>query len=135
MMKYGNPPYLECSSKGDTRFSPFYAKVNGKSIEDQYQAAKIFEDGNTGLTWREAKGRKAINMKDCIILYEKLWRQYIFEHPHLLIVLRHASGLSDMFAQRGNVNQAEVLWRIRNGDTTSSEHKKKQKSIEEAWLE
>ncbi len=135
MMRYGKAPYLECSSKGDTRFSPFYAKVNGKSIEDQYQAAKIFEDGSTGLTWREAKGRKPINLEECIKLYEKLWRQYIFEHPHLLTVLKQASGLSDMFAQRGNVNQAEVLWKIRNGDVTNSEHKKKQKNIEEAWLE
>lgn len=114
MMRYGKPPFLECSTRGDKRFSPFYAFVNGKSIEDQYQAAKIFEDGSTGLSWKQAKGRKAINMKECTLLYERLWRQYIFEHPELLRVLKQTSGLCDMFAQRGNNNQAEVLWKIRN---------------------
>ena len=114
MMRYGKPPFLECSTRGDKRFSPFYAIVNGKIIERQYQAAKIFEDGSTGLDWKQAKGRKAINMEECTLLYEKLWRQYIFEHLELLNVLKHAPGLSDMFAQRGNNNQAEVLWKIRN---------------------
>lgn len=121
MIRLGKPPYLECSSKGDKRFSPFFAKVNGKSIEEQYQAAKIFEDGSTGLTWREAKGRRATNMKECAILFEKLWRKYISEHPYLLLVLKSASGLSDIFAQRGCVNQAEVLWRIRN-ETVNNTH-------------
>lgn len=132
-MRYGKSPYLECSSKGDIRFSPFYAKVNGKSIEEQYQAAKIFEDGSTGLSWQKAKGRKAINLEECICLYDKLWRHYIDEHPDLLLVLKQASGLSDMFAQRGSVNQAEVLWRIRNGSIKRIECKQKQISIEEAW--
>ncbi len=133
MMRYGKAPYLECSSKGDRRFSPFYAKVNGKSIEEQYQAAKIFEDGNTGLSWKQAKGRKATNMKECTILYENLWHQYITEHPNLLIILKQASGLSDMFGQRGCVNQAEVLWRIRNESGPNSENKQKQIGIEDAW--
>lgn len=79
MMRYGKAPYLECSSKGDRRFSSLYAKVNDKSIEEQYQGAKIFEDGSTRLSWQKAKGRKAINMKECISLYENLWRQYIAE--------------------------------------------------------
>ena len=132
-MKYGRSPYLECSSKGDKRFSPFYARVNGKSIEEQYQAAKVFEDGSTGLSWQKAKGRKAVNLEECISLYDKLWRQYIDEHPDLLIVLRQASGLSDMFAQPGSINQAEVLWRIRNGSAPNVEPKQKQINIEDAW--
>ena len=52
MIKHGTAPFWECSSKGDKRFSAFYARVDGRSIEEQYQAAKIFEDGSTGLTWR-----------------------------------------------------------------------------------
>jgi hypothetical protein len=114
MMQYGKPPFLECSSRGDKRFSPFYAAVNGRSIEEQYQAAKIFEDGSTGLHWKKAKGRRAINSAECTILYEKLWRQYLSERPGLLDILKRASGLSDMFATNGAVNQAEVLWKIRN---------------------
>jgi hypothetical protein len=114
MMQYGRPPFIECSTRGDKRFSAFYAIVNGKSIEEQYQAAKIFEDGSTGLHWKDAKGRKAINVAECARLYENLWRQYISEHHQLLYVLKRASGLSDMFATKGSVNQAQVLWKIRN---------------------
>lgn len=112
-MKYGKEPFLECSSRGDKRFSAFYAYVNGRSIEEQYQAAKIFEDGSTGLHWKDAKGRKAINAVECATLYENLWRQYISEHPELLNILKKASGLSDMFAKKGSINQAYILWKIR----------------------
>lgn len=125
MMKYGKPPFLECSTRGDKRFSAFCAMVNGKSIEEQYQAAKIFEDGSTGLSWKNAKGRKAVNAEECSLLYERLWRKYISENPELLQVLKDASGLCDIFAQRGSNNQAEVLWRIRNealGIKTNNEY-------------
>lgn len=114
MVNYGKSPFLECSSRGDKRFSAFYALVNGLSIEEQYQAAKIFEDGSTKLHWREAKGRRAVNAADCAYLYEQLWRQYILEHPDLIDVLKKASGVSDMFAKDGGVNQAQTLWKIRN---------------------
>lgn len=114
MIKYGSPPYLECSSRGDIRFSAFYAKVNGKSIEEQYQAAKVFADGSTGLSWRQSKGRKAVNQVEVADLYSRLWDQYIAEHPELLVVLKQASGLSDMFGQAGHCCQATELWRIAN---------------------
>lgn len=114
MLRFGTPPYLECSSRGDKRFSAFYAKVNGRSIEDQYQAAKVFEDGRTNLPWQRAKGHRAINQAEVAVLYSRLWDQYIAEHPELLTVLRDATGLSDMFGQPGHVCQAEELWRIRN---------------------
>lgn len=114
MMTYGKSPFLECSTKGDRRFSAFVAKVNGRSIEEQYQAAKVFEGGVTGLHWTKAKGWKAQNAEECAALYEKLWAQYIEEHPELQDVLVKASGLSDMFAGKGlGVNQACVLWNIR----------------------
>lgn len=113
MIKHGEPPYLECSGKGDKRFSAFYARVNGKTIEEQYQAAKIFRDG-TGFTWQKAKGRRAINQEEVAILYSSLWDQYIAENPGLLVVLKAAPGLSDMFGQPGHVCQATELWRIRN---------------------
>ena len=114
MIQHGTPPYLECSSQGDKRFSAFYAMVNGHSIEEQYQAAKVFEDGATGLSWKAAKGRKAVNQEEVCQLYEKLWRQYINEHPKLLGILLRASGLSDKFGQPGHMCQATVLWTIRN---------------------
>ena len=114
VIKHGEAPFLECSSRGDSEFSAFYAKVNGRSIEEQYQAAKVFEDGSTGLTWRQAKGRRSINQEEVATLYSKLWDQYIEENPYLLERLREASGLSDMFGQPGHVCQATELWRIRN---------------------
>ncbi len=121
MIRHGEPPYLECSSKGDKRFSAFYARVNGRSIEETYQAAKLFESGNTHLPWPEAKyrtkrGERILNMEQCRGLYSKLWDVYIQEHPELLDVLRAASGLSDIFGQEGHVCQATELWRIRNED-------------------
>ena len=116
MLRYGEAPYLECSSKGDKRFSAFYAQVGGTSIEAQYQAAKIFEGGQTGLHWRKAKGKQATNMPDVIDLYDRLWVQYIQENIHLLDILKTSSGLSDIFGTPGRQCQAEVLWRIRNGE-------------------
>jgi hypothetical protein len=114
MLKYGDEPFLECSTRGDIRFSAFYARIGGKSIEEIYQAAKIFADGRTGLKWREAKGLRAINQEGVAKLYGILWEIYISEHPELLQVLRAASGLSDMFGQAGHCCQATELWRIRN---------------------
>src|SRR5580658_10783695 len=76
VIKYGNRPYLECSSNGDKRFSAFWACIESrgnKSIEELYQASKIFEDGSTGLSWREAKGRRAVNAEECARFYSKLW--------------------------------------------------------------
>ena len=116
MIRHGIAPFLECSSRGDKRFSAFYARVNGKSIEEQYQAAKRFADGSTGLGWREAKGKQAINQSEVATLYSQLWDAYIEQHPELLSVLKSATGLSDMFGQPGHVCQATELWRIRNGE-------------------
>jgi len=116
MIRHGSPPYLECSSKGDARFSAFYAKIDGVSIEQIYQAAKVFEDGSTGLGWRQAKGRKAVNQAEVALLYGYLWDEYIKRNPHLLTVLRKASGVSDMFGQPGRCCQATELWRIRNSN-------------------
>ena len=121
MIRLGDPPYLECSSAGDIRFSAFHAKISrrgGRSIEEIYQGHKKFHGpGNTvvsGLPWREAKGRSPINPEECRSLYSELWDEYLEEHPKLLEVLRDASGLSDRFGQKGHVCQAIELWRIRN---------------------
>lgn len=116
MIKHGVEPFLECSSKGDKRFSAFYAKVSPwrRSIEELYQARKVFEDGSTGLSWQEAKGKKAVNQKECAEYYSMLWNMYIMQNPQLIDVLKTASGLSDIFGQEGHVCQATELWRIRN---------------------
>jgi len=117
MLKYGEPPYLECSTKGDKRFSAFCAKIKqyeNKSIEQLYQAFKVFTNGETGLHWRQAKGRCAVNQKDASVYYATLWDIYIKENPELLIVLKNSSGLSDIFGKEGSCCQTTELWRIRN---------------------
>ena len=122
MIKHGEEPYLECSSKGDSRFSAFYARIksrNNKSIEELYQAFKIFPGGRTNLTWKEAKGKKAINQEEASNFYSKLWDEYIEENPELLVVLYKVHGLSDIFGQVGHCCQATELWRIRNSKAPS----------------
>ena len=117
MLRFGTAPFLECSSKGDKRFSAFYAKIlpgDCMSIEDIYQAAKVFEDGSTKLSWRDAKGRKCVNQEYVKKLYSHLWDRYFIENPHLLEVIKQFNGFSDMFGQKGHCCQAEEIWRIRN---------------------
>lgn len=116
MIRHGSAPFLECSSRGDKRFSAFYARVasrGGKTIEELYQAAEVLEDGRTGLSWREAKGRRPVNAEYCAKLYSTLWDEYIAENRSLVDVLLAANGLSDTFGQQGRVCQETELWRIR----------------------
>lgn len=116
MIKFGVAPFLECSSKGDKRFSAFYARLreyNNRSIEEIYQGSKIFGDGSTNLSWREAKGRKAINQNEISILYSKLWDLYFQENPDLLMVISEYNGFSDIFGQSGHCCQAEEIYRIK----------------------
>lgn len=116
MLRFGEEPFLECSSKGDKRFSAFYARLkskDNKSIEELYQAGKTFEDGNTGLTWKEAKGRKPINGHFCRLHYKRLWEWYFMENPELFDVIRQYNGFTDIFGQEGHACQAEEIYRIR----------------------
>lgn len=120
MIRHGKAPFLECSSRGDKRFSAFYAVVDGETIEKQYQAFKVFRVINnrfiTDLSPRDAKeqDKNLVNWLEAKVFYSQLWDRYIKEHPAYLSVLRKASGLSDMFGQVGHCCQATELWRIRN---------------------
>ncbi|QIG71295.1 hypothetical protein EVB94_187 [Rhizobium phage RHph_TM40] len=113
MVKFGSEPFLECSSKGDKRFSAFYARIksrDNKSIEDIYQSSKIFEDGSTGLSWKEAKGRKCVNQTEVRNLYRRLWIEYLDENPDLVEFLKRFNGYSDIFGQDGHACQAEEIY-------------------------
>lgn len=114
MIRHGEPPYLECSSKGDKRFSAFFAHVRlvGTTIENAYQARKIFEDGSTGLTPQKAKGRKAVNQVECATYYAHLWDLYFIENPQLFEVVEFFNGFSDIFGQPGHCCQATEIHRI-----------------------
>lgn len=103
--------------------SAFCARVslNGvwRTIEEHYQAAKVFEDGRTGLSWQEAKGKQAVNQAEVAVLYSKLWNAYMRMNPYLMKKIIAASGLSDMFGQAGRCCQATELWCIRTAQLCS----------------
>lgn len=88
------PKVLECSSRGDKRFSPLYAKIsiNGKekSIEEWYQNAKRTAEGK-----RAGKGKSfdyiidpftgsKLQAKDAVDLYRGLWITYLSKNPDLV---------------------------------------------------
>lgn len=116
MLRFGQEPYLECSSKGDKRFSAFYARIKkegNKSIEQLYQEHKILEDGTVNNDWRKAKGKKATNPEECRRWYSVLWRTYFKENPELLDVIKQYNGFTDIFGQEGHACQAEEIYKIR----------------------
>lgn len=117
MIRHGVPPFLECSSRGDKRFSALFAKVKmlgNLTIEHTYQAFKVLPDGTSGNPIEKAKGLPAQNAELASKLYKALWVIYIIkENPHLIPVLTQAFGLSDTFGQRGHCCQATELWYIR----------------------
>jgi hypothetical protein len=115
MVRFGREPFLECSSKGDKRFSALYARIRWRknmTIEELYQRRKIFEDGSTALSFKEAKGRKPINIIDCRQWYSQLWREYFDENPELLLEISQYNGFSDIFGQQGSACQAEEIYNI-----------------------
>lgn len=114
MLKFGIEPILECSSKGDKRFSALFARIKArgdKTIEDIYQNSKVFEDGSTG-KGRSAKGKRPVNIEECRTLYSTLWDEYFLENPSLLKEIKKFRGFSDVFGQKGSACQAEEIYRI-----------------------
>ncbi len=121
MVRFGTEPFLEVSSKGDKRFSAFYARIRwrgNKSIEELYQGYKLFDGGIQGLSIKDAKGRIAINGAACRSFYSQLWDEYFRENTNLLDVIRQYNGFSDIFGQPGHACQAEEIYRIRQTSST-----------------
>jgi hypothetical protein len=122
MIRHGEPPYLECSTKGDPRFSAFRAHLinhNFNTIEQIYQSSKEFPPGSDVdmfghmINWRHAKGKRCLNQEEVTQLYDNLWREYLKQSPDLIDILVKATGLSDMFGQPGSCCQATSLWKLR----------------------
>lgn len=104
----------EVSSKGDQRFSAFYARLrDGRTIEEAYQLdVKGYRcKGNDPML---GKGKPPLDKTvDLWAEYLKLWEQWAAENPTMLLVLRSRADqfngvLSDMFAKT-EVNQARAL--------------------------
>lgn len=119
MIEVGYAPYLECSSRGEKRLSAYFARIKrrgNKTIESLYQARKLFLiDGElvSGLSIKEAKGKKPLNLADCKEMYSKYWDEYFQENPHLLNLIKQYNGFSDIFGKEGSVCQAIEIYRIR----------------------
>lgn len=113
---------LECSSRGDKRFSAFYAMTRiGNaylSIENHYQLAKRFNDGIIPTTWKDAKGKAPTHFicmdKRCPVeylgmYYKMLWYKYLSENPQLVLYVGQFTKFTDMFKGKSTNCQAEVI--------------------------
>ncbi len=120
---------LECSSRGDKRFSAFYAIVtfNGvtRCIEEHYQMCKRF-NGTHAPTMRKAKGRKPtdIVINDNVLkverlteFYHYLWYLYLKSNPDLVKFASEFDEFNDMFKGRAYNCQADsIRLFIKNGE-------------------
>lgn len=113
------PKVLECSSRGDKRFSALYAQVtiNGKekSIEEWYQGSKRDADGK-----KVGKGKpfeyivdpftgSKLPVKDAPALYRGLWITYLKNNPDLVKYAEQFDEFSNVFAAEGLENRAEEI--------------------------
>lgn len=117
---------LECSSKGDKRFSALYAKVNVSgvfdSIENHYQLCKraIGENGEVIVPrdFKELKGKKVdyfvmngINFPETYLTqyYKLLWVKYLDANPSLVVFAKGFDEFNDMFKHNSVNCQADVI--------------------------
>ena len=115
--RYANNSF-ECSSKGDKRFSAFYARLDdGRSIEEHYQCdVKGYDVGGTN--WRLGKGKapkRNITKEQQWAEYKGLWSKYFKRNPQLLDVIKQSGKtvLTDCFAT-SPINQARAIAEILN---------------------
>lgn len=108
---------LECSSKGDKRFSALYAKVEfgGKmaSIESHYQSVKRGKDGEP-----VGKGKyvdhilisgKKLSPKYLTPFYKLLWVKYLRRNKELVSYAEGFDKYNDMFRGKAINCQADVI--------------------------
>lgn len=110
-----HPNGYEVSSKGDKRFSAFYAILSdGLSIEYHYQ---VNIKGYSSI--KEGKGKPPkykISKEDLYSKYLDLWSRYLKENKGLILELAMNSidkPLTDMFAS-SDINQARALTELMN---------------------
>jgi hypothetical protein len=113
---------LECSTRGDKRFSALVARVRvagyWATIEEHYQLSKRFKGSPAPTTWREGKGKAP----DYLVVvgrhipeslkrafYDMLWVKYLDAHPDLVEYAKLFDDYSDCFARPGGVSQADSI--------------------------
>ena len=112
---------LECSSKGDKRFSAFYARVlvfgKENSIENHYQLSKRIGDF-TPTHWKEVKGKQPthivvngvhLDLSYLSSWYKYLWAVYLDNNPTLVDYAKQFDDFSDMFRGKSINCQADVI--------------------------
>jgi len=109
----------ECSSKGDSRFSAFYARLaDGRTIEQHYQCdVKGYDPGGTD--WRKGKGKPPLlPSEDLYTEYLALWREWADANPQLIDELLEEADHHDCLLSDGcattPINQARALSDILN---------------------
>ncbi|HDR7922454.1 MULTISPECIES: DarT1-associated NADAR antitoxin family protein [Bacillus] len=118
---------LECSTKGDKRFSALSAKVSVHdvfdTIENHYQKSKVFKDESgsyyTCKKWENAKGKKPVackigntilSIEYLSMFYELLWYKYLKSNEYLIDVLAKFDEYHDMFkSKKSIVCQADTI--------------------------
>lgn len=126
------PTTLECSSRGDSRFSALTAGLTiagvQDSIEGHYQKAKRFGSAPPPQSWRAGKGRRPthfeflerpIPLEYSRGFYDLLWIKYLDTHPELVAYAAQFTDFHDVFARPGRVSQAESIRQyLHDGRTT-----------------
>ena len=115
---------LECSTKGDKRYSAFYARVKVYGIEDSierhYQSCKRDSKGNEVgkgkrvdymvLHNKNTNKKYKLSPKYLTAYYKLLWCKYLDNHPELVLYAREYDDYSDMFKGKYTINcQADVI--------------------------
>lgn len=113
---------LECSSKGDKRFSAFYARIfiNGSydCIENHYQLSKRVNDFKPG-KWQDVKGIKATHfvINNVVVpskyeeaFYNLMWLKYLDQCEPLVKFAKKFDDYNDMFRENNSrVCQADAI--------------------------
>ena len=111
---------LECSSRGDKRFSAFYAlvEVNGvrDSIENHYQNCKRSVVGGVSVVSGKGKkvdhmvlGDKSFSPKHLSSFYNLLWIKYLDKNQNLVDYAKEFDEFNDMFKGSSINCQADVI--------------------------
>lgn len=113
---------LECSSKGDKRYSAFYAKINVfgvyDSIENHYQNCKRDAKGNIAGKGKKVEKIIIVNKTgtthmlspDFLTAYYKLlWCCYLDNNPELVEYASKFDDYNDMFKGKAINCQADVI--------------------------
>ena len=109
---------LECSSKGDKRFSAMFAQVKAfgvmDTIENHYQKCKRDADGNPVKKGQPVNHivliRRNFSAEMLTPWYRMLWIKYLDQNPELVAHAKQFDEFTDMFRSSNMINcQADVI--------------------------